>query len=56
MRVVNLPGCPTANTMAHAHVATLDGRFIGLVQTASLDTVDQYREYLQRKIAEHEAK
>jgi hypothetical protein len=36
VRVVNLPGCPRANTMRHCHVETLDGQFIGLVQTASL--------------------
>lgn len=37
VRVVNLPGAPKANTMGHAHVETLDGKFIGLVQTASLE-------------------
>jgi hypothetical protein len=36
VRVVRLPGCPPANTMGHCHVAHLDGRFAGLVQTASL--------------------
>lgn len=36
VRVVNLPGCPKANTMGHCHVAQLDGTFGGLVQTASL--------------------
>jgi hypothetical protein len=56
VRVVNLPGCPRANTMGHCHVACPEtGRFIGLVCAASLDTVEEYREYLQRKIAEHEA-
>lgn len=40
VRVVNLPGCPRANTMAHCHVAHPDtGRFIGLVATASLQNV-----------------
>jgi hypothetical protein len=33
--VVNLPGCPRANTMQHAHV-TYDGKFAGLVHTNSL--------------------
>ena len=35
VRVVNLPGCPKANTMGHAHVE-LNGRFAGLVHTNSL--------------------
>jgi hypothetical protein len=35
VRVVNLPGCPEANTMGHAH---LDGTFGGLVCTNSLRT------------------
>lgn len=33
--VVNLPGCPRANTMGHAHVE-IAGRFGGLVCTNSL--------------------
>ena len=33
--VVNLPGCPPANTMDHAHIK-LDGIFAGLVHTNSL--------------------
>ncbi len=36
VRVVNLPGCPRANTMGHAHVQHIDGRFGGLVCTNSL--------------------
>ena len=35
VRVVNLPGCPRANTMQHAHVYC-DGRFAGLVHVNSL--------------------
>ena len=35
VKVTNLPGCPKANTMGHAHV-TLEGRFMGLVSTNSL--------------------
>jgi len=34
--VVNLRGCPKANTMGHAHVMHLDGTFGGLVCTNSL--------------------
>lgn len=35
VRVVNLHGCPPANTMGHAHVQ-LNGEFAGLVHTNSL--------------------
>lgn len=41
VRVVNLPGCPKANTMGHCHVADPNtGHFIGLVLTASLERRD----------------
>ena len=33
--VVNLPGCPKANTMGHCHI-TVDGVFAGLVSCNSL--------------------
>jgi hypothetical protein len=36
--VVNLPGCPKANTMGHAHV-NLNGRFAGLVHVNSLHSL-----------------
>jgi hypothetical protein len=36
VRVINLPGCPKANTMGHAHVQHLNGTFAGLVCTNSL--------------------
>lgn len=36
VRVCHPYGCPPPNTMGHCHVETLDGQFIGLVQTASL--------------------
>lgn len=39
VRVVNLPGCPRANTMGHCHVQHLDGRFAGLVCCNSLEDV-----------------
>lgn len=35
VKVVNLRGCPPANTMGHCHV-TLDGNFAGLVLCNSL--------------------
>ena len=35
VEVVNLPGCPRANTMGHAHVKR-NGIFAGLVHTNSL--------------------
>jgi len=37
VRVVQCHGCPPPNTMGHAHVATPEGKFIGLVATASLN-------------------
>ena len=56
VRVVNLPGCPRANVMGHCHVAHPEtGRFIGLVLTSSLDSVQEYRAYLKRKIAAMES-
>lgn len=36
VRVVNLPGCPKANTMGHCHVEHLCGKFAGLVCCNSL--------------------
>ena len=56
VRVTNLPGCPKANTLGHCHVVNPEtGRFIGLVLTSSLDSVQEYRAYLQRKIAAMES-
>jgi hypothetical protein len=38
VRVVNLPGCPKANTMGHCHVVHAEsGEFAGLVCTNSLE-------------------
>lgn len=39
VRVVKMPGCPPPNTMGHAHVATPDGKFLGLVHVNSLRPV-----------------
>jgi len=39
LTVVNLNGCPKANTMEHCHVNDKDGRFAGLVSTNSLKKV-----------------
>ena len=55
VRVINLPGCPRANVMRHCHVQRLDGSFAGLVLTSSLDSVQEYRAYLQSKIAAMES-
>lgn len=42
VRVVNLPGCPRANTMGHCHVADpVSGQFIGLVCCNSLEPANQ---------------
>jgi hypothetical protein len=54
LRVVNLPGCPKANTMGHCHVQHQDGTFAGLVCAGSLLTTAEYREYLEGEIAQHE--
>ena len=52
VRVVNLHGCPTANTMGHCHVANPStGQFIGLVHVNSLHTKAEYVAYLHRAIA-----
>jgi hypothetical protein len=42
VRVVNLPGCPKANTMGHAHVAQ-DGQFIGMVHVNSLHPLSDHQ-------------
>lgn len=36
VQVVNLPGCPRANTMGHCHIQTVAGVFAGLVCVNSL--------------------
>ena len=36
VRVINMPGCPRANTMGHCHIESLDGEFLGMVHVASL--------------------
>lgn len=51
VRVVNLPGCPKANTMQHAHVQRLDGTFAGLVHCNSLHTKADYIEHLRNRLA-----
>lgn len=43
VRVVNLPGCPRANTMQHAHVY-FEGRFAGLVHCNSLHPLSDAKE------------
>ena len=50
VRVVNLYGCPKANTMGHCHVETLDRKIIGLVHCNSLHTKADYIAYLKAKI------
>ena len=37
VKVINLPGCPKANTMGQCYVGTVpEGKFIGMVCTGSL--------------------
>lgn len=38
VRVVNLHGCPPANTMHHCHIQTESGEFAGMVCTNSLQS------------------
>ena len=52
VKVVNLPGCPKANTMQHAHVE-YRGQFAGLVHTNSLHTMAQHRPRYRRHQARH---
>ena len=53
VKVVNLPGCPKANTMGHAHF-DVRGEFGGLCCTNSLLTKGEYVEYLRLRIAQIE--
>jgi hypothetical protein len=47
VRVVNLPGCPRANTMGHCHVADpTTGHFIGLVCCNSLESVTRHTHHI----------
>ena len=46
VRVCHPYGCPKPGTMGHAHVETLDGEFVGLVQCASLIPV-------RRRVVKH---
>jgi hypothetical protein len=36
VRVINLHGCPPANTMSHCYIADEKGKFIGMVLCNSL--------------------
>jgi hypothetical protein len=48
VRVVNLPGCPRANTMGHCHVADPNtGRFIGLVCCNSLEPFKRHFHHIR---------
>lgn len=40
LKVINLRGCPPANTMGHCYVETMTGDFIGLVHCNSLQKLD----------------
>lgn len=57
VKVVNLPGCPKANTMQHAHVE-FEGRFVGLVHTNSLHSMKDKQlviDAIKRDLAKQEA-
>lgn len=55
VKVVNMHGCPKANTMGHAYVVRADdpSTFVGLVHTNSLHTKADYVAYLRQRLAEH---
>ena len=60
--VMNLPGCPPANTMQHAHVY-YNGKFAGLVHVNSLHSlkdrqmvIDQIKKDMAAKEAEEAQK
>jgi hypothetical protein len=56
VKVVNMHGCPKANTMGHCYVVRKDDvdTFVGLVHCNSLHTIEEYKEYLRARIAELE--
>jgi len=39
VKVVNLPGCPKANTMGMCHINDINGKFAGHVCTNSLQDI-----------------
>ncbi len=41
LKVINMPGCPRANTMGHCYVETLQEEFLGLVCCNSLEPLDK---------------
>lgn len=38
-RVINKYGCPPANTMGQCYIETIDGEFLGMVSTSSLEPI-----------------
>jgi len=55
VKVINVHGCPPANTMGHCYVGdTITGKFIGMVCTNSLHTKADYIQYLKAQIAQKE--
>ena len=56
VKVINVHGCPPANTMGHCYVGdTLHGKFIGMVCTNSLHTKAEYIQYMKAQIAQKES-
>jgi hypothetical protein len=58
VKVVNMPGCPPANAMQHAHVY-YNGEFAGLVHTNSLHSKADRQvviDAIKRDIARQEAR
>jgi hypothetical protein len=50
VRVINMPGCPKANTMGHCYIEHLGGEFIQLVCCGSLQTLTSYERKSVRRV------
>ena len=50
VRVINMPGCPKANTMNHCYIEHLGGEFIQLVCCNSLQTLTSYERKSVRRV------
>ena len=50
VRVINMPGCPKANTMNHCYIEHLGGEIIQLVCCNSLQTLTAYERKNARRV------
>jgi len=58
VKVVNMYGCPKANTMGHCYVVRKGDvdTFVGLVHCNSLHTIPDYISYLHVEMSKHESR